>query len=237
MSKAACCRKMSTTRFRRCSRQAGSWRWRERRCQRCTDARAGQRRRRDGHRHRHRDEQCSLLSDGADVTAVVCNDAQLGAPLPRGRERASLFCMKSAARLLLLVALLLPFRGVLASTGLLCHMGGSSPATVVQGHEPGDRGDARAVTGYHQHGDETDPASEDHVRHGANDDVPRGATGTAGSASMCDLCSSVCAAPALPSHSAQLVVLLPATGERFPAVSPPRVAPTLGGLERPPRSF
>jgi hypothetical protein len=163
------------------------------------------------------------------------NDAQLRVSLPWGRERASLIGMKSAARLLLVVALLLPFRGVLASTGFLCHLSGSSPATVIQAHEPGDRGDAHAVTGYHQHGDETGPASEDHARHGVNDDVPL-VTGTAGSASMCDLCSSVCAAPAIPSHSAQLVVLLPATGERFPSVSPPRLAPTLGGLERPPRS-
>lgn len=143
--------------------------------------------------------------------------------------------MKSAARLLLVVALLLPFRGVLASSGMLCHMGGSSPATVSQAHEPGDRGHAHAATGYHQHGGETGSATEDHAQHGVNDDVPR-VTGTAGSASMCDLCSSVCAAPALPSHAAQLVAVLPATGERFPAVRPPRVAPALGGLERPPRS-
>ena len=143
--------------------------------------------------------------------------------------------MKFAAHLLLAVALLLPFRGAVAAAGLLCHMGGSSPATVSQALEPGDRGHAHAATGYHQHGDEARPASEDHARHGANDDLPR-ATGAAGSASMCDLCSSVCAAPALPSHCAQLVVLLPATGERFPSVSPPRAAPTFGGLERPPRS-
>jgi hypothetical protein len=143
--------------------------------------------------------------------------------------------MKSAARLLLVVALLLPFRGALASAGLLCHMGSSSSATVSQAHEPGDRGHAHAATGYHQHGDEARPASQDHDRHGVNGDVP-GGTGTVGSASMCDLCSSVCAAPALPSHAVQLVVLLPATGERFPSVRPPRVAPALGGLERPPRS-
>jgi hypothetical protein len=143
--------------------------------------------------------------------------------------------MKSAARLLLVVALLLPFRGAVAAIGLLCHMGGSSSATVSQAHEPGDRGHAHATTGYHQHGDKARPALEDHARHGVNDDMPS-ASGTAGSASMCDLCSSVCAAPALPSHSAQLVVLLPATGERFPSVSPPRAAATFGGLERPPRS-
>ena len=143
--------------------------------------------------------------------------------------------MKSAARLLLVVALLLPFRGALAAAGLLCHMGSSSSATVSEAHEPGDRGHAQAATGFHQHGDEARPASQDHARHGVNDDVPSG-TGTVGGASTCDLCSSVCAAPPLPSHAAQLAVLLPATGERFPAVSPPRLAPTLGGLERPPRS-
>ena len=143
--------------------------------------------------------------------------------------------MKSAARLLLLVALLLPFRAALAAAGLLCHMGSSSSATVSQVHEPGDRGHAHAATGYHQYGDEARPASQDHAHHGVDDDVPSG-TGTVGSASTCDLCSSVCAAPPLPSHAAQLAVLLPATGERFPAVSPPRLAPTLGGLERPPRS-
>jgi hypothetical protein len=143
--------------------------------------------------------------------------------------------MKSAARLLLVVALLLPFRGALAAAGLLCHMGGSSPATVSQAHEPGDRGYSHAANGHRHHGDDTRPASKDHAHHEAIDDSPD-ATGPAGGASTCDLCSSVCAAPPLPSHSAQLAVLLPATGERFPAVSPPRLAPTLGGLERPPRS-
>jgi hypothetical protein len=115
-------------------------------------------------------------------------------------------------------------------------MGGSSSATVSQAHEPGDRGHAHATTGYHQHGDKTRPALEDHAHDGVIDDMAS-AAGTAGSASLCDLCSSVCSAPALPSPSAQLVVLPPANGERFPAVSPPRAAPTLGGLERPPRSF
>ena len=143
--------------------------------------------------------------------------------------------MKFAARVLLVVALLLPVRGAVAAAGLLCHMGGSSPATASQTHESGDRGHAHATTGYHPHGDEARPASQDHARHGANGDVP-GGTGTVGGASMCDLCSSVCAAPALPSHAAPLVALLPATSERFPAVTPPRVAPTFGGLERPPRS-
>ena len=155
--------------------------------------------------------------------------------MPRWREHASLIRMKSAARILLVVALLLPFRGAVAAAGLLCHMGGSSSATVSQAHEPGDRGHAHAATGYHQHGSEMGSATEDHDRHGVNDNVASG-TGTADSASMCDLCSSVCAAPALPSNAAQLVVLLPATGERFPSVRPPRVAPAIGGLERPPRS-
>lgn len=143
--------------------------------------------------------------------------------------------MKSAARLLLVVALLLPFRGALAAAGLICHMGSPSSATVSQAHESGDRGHAHAATGHHQHGDEARPASQDHAPHGAIGDFAD-ATGPAGGASACDLCSSVCAAPPLPSHAAQLAVLLPATGERFPAVSPPRLAPTLGGLERPPRS-
>ena len=177
----------------------------------------------------------SPLDDGAHVNATVCSDAQPRVSLPRCRERASLFRMKFAARLLLVVALLLPFRGAVAAIGVLCHMGGSSSATMSQPHAPGDHGHAHAAAGYHQHGDEARPASEDHARHGANDDLPR-ATGAAGNASMCDLCSSVCAAPALPSHCAQLVVLLPATGERFPAVSAPHPAPTFGGLERPPRS-
>jgi hypothetical protein len=171
----------------------------------------------------------------ASATMELRSVSKIRVSLPRCRERASLFRMKSAARLLLVFALLLPFRGAVASAGVLCHMGGSSPTTAVQAHEPGDRGDAHAVTGYHQHGDETGPAPEDHVLHGANDNLAL-ATGTAASASMCDLCSSVCAAPALPSQPPQLVVLLPVTGERFPSFSPPRLAPTLGGLERPPRS-
>jgi hypothetical protein len=134
-----------------------------------------------------------------------------------------------------LVALLLPVRGAVATAGVLCHLGGFSPATVGQAHEPGHGGDAHAATA-HRHGDESGAANEDHAGHGV-DDHPHLVAGTGTSASMCDLCSSVCAAPALPGHSTQLVALAPATGERFPSVSPPRVAATFGGLERPPRSF
>lgn len=143
--------------------------------------------------------------------------------------------MKSAARLLLVVALLLPFRGVVAAAGVLCHVGGSSPATVGQAHEPGDRGDAHAATVHYERGDESGPADENHAHHGVIEPLPL-VSGTPGSASMCDLCSSVCAAPALPGHDTQLVAVVPATGERFPSVSPPRAAATFGGLERPPRS-
>ena len=98
---------------------------------------------------RHRQCAAPALGEAYDPRAIV--------RCPRCGERVSLFCMKFAARLLLAVALLLPFRGAVAAAGLLCHMGGSSPTTVSQAHEPGDRGHAHAATGYHQHGDEARP--------------------------------------------------------------------------------
>lgn len=146
--------------------------------------------------------------------------------------------MKLAARLLLLVALLLPLRGVLGAGGLLCHSG--APVSPMSTHAGDAGGLAGAMSGdghrehvHHGHGAD-DPANR-HVASGVGAGAADGAGPPAG-ASTCDLCSSVCASPALPSGTLQLAALLPAAGERFPTIHPPRANPTLGGVERPPRS-
>lgn len=146
----------------------------------------------------------------------------------------SLRAVKSSAILFLAVALLLPFRGALAAAGLLCHAGSLAQTTAVQPADAGGRSGPHADAEYHDHGAAMHFASGGHAAHGESA-APADDAGAASGASTCDLCASVCASPPIPGHGGQLVPLLPAANERFPAFDPPRPAPVLGGLERPPR--
>lgn len=136
--------------------------------------------------------------------------------------------MIHVARILLLVSLLLPVRGAMAAAGFFCH---EAPPPAQSGSPSNDRyhhavseslvetsvgtGDVAIVV----------PAGDDPVQHG--DTVPASST--------CDLCSSICACPPIPS-SAMLVASLPrAAALAFPALAPPASTLILGGLERPPR--
>lgn len=143
--------------------------------------------------------------------------------------------MKWSAILFLVVAMLLPFRGALAAAGMLCHAGSLAPTAAVQPTDAVERDGPHAFEEGHGHGAARHFAAGGHVAHGESA-VPPDDAGAAGGASTCDLCASVCASPPIPGHGGHLVPLLPTMGERFPAVDPPRQAPILGGLERPPRS-
>lgn len=142
--------------------------------------------------------------------------------------------MKSSAVLFLVVALLLPFRGALAAAGLLCHAGNLAPVAVVQLSDAAGHDGPRAPAKDHDHGEASHFVSGGHAPHGEIA-APADDAGAAGGATTCDLCASVCASPPIPGHGGQLVPLVQAANERFPAVDPPRPAPILGGLERPPR--
>jgi len=142
--------------------------------------------------------------------------------------------VKSSAVLFLVVALLLPFRGALAAAGLLCHAGGLAFASETQVVDAGAHEILHGAANDHVHGGALHVAAGGLDAHG-DAASPTVDAGVAGGASTCDLCASVCASPPIPGHDPQLVPLLPAANERFPAVVPLRPAPILGGLERPPR--
>jgi hypothetical protein len=131
--------------------------------------------------------------------------------------------MKSSVRLLLFVALLLPFRGALAVSGWLCQTDlPSSASMTAHAHE-------------HRTAPVADPSGDaDHG--GCHGGGEHGAQPHSGSSS-CHLCSSVCGAPAVASTSAQFHGMPPPGAERFAAIAPPRVEFAFGGLERPPRTI
>lgn len=132
--------------------------------------------------------------------------------------------MRLAARLLLLVALLLPFRGALAVAGGWCHAVGeeaASAATVSHDHNA------------HAHHDHARGHGNAHERH-AGDGQPLEANDL--TTASCTFCTAVCAAPPLPAGGVLVHALLPIGAERFPALAPPCSTATFGALDRPPRS-
>jgi hypothetical protein len=133
--------------------------------------------------------------------------------------------MKFGVRLLLLVALLLPFRGALAVGGLLCHGSANhhSVAAAVQ-----------ATPAMHLHQSHTVPAGHHHDQSAVQLVVADSHSGDDSAA--CNLCSAVCSAPPLPSPGLAVHALLPIGAERFPATAPSHSSVSLDGLERPPRA-
>jgi len=130
--------------------------------------------------------------------------------------------MKFSAPLLLFVALLLPFRGAMAVTGMLCHSG-LEPLTTLTAVQ-------------HSHG-EHDGAGHEHAGHGANQHADHDSGTSNDHTASCNLCSSICGAPPLPSAGVALHDLLPPGAERFPATASPHAWFALSGPERPPRSI
>ena len=130
--------------------------------------------------------------------------------------------MRSSVRLVLFVALLLPFRGALAVSGWLCQtdVPSSAPLTAPA----------------HSHHSAPIADTSDADRGGCHGGGEHGTQPHSGSSS-CHLCSSVCGAPAVASASAQFHGMPPPGAERFAAIAPPRVEFAFGGLERPPRTI
>jgi hypothetical protein len=129
--------------------------------------------------------------------------------------------MRSCARLLLFVALLLPFRGALAVSGWLCHSDMTSSPAVAHAQHAG----TSAV------GHESEDAD-----HGGCHGASEGQDHPGNHTPSCNLCSSICGAPAFPSSGPDLAGLPPPPAERFTALAPPRTEFALGVLERPPKS-
>ena len=129
--------------------------------------------------------------------------------------------MKSATRLLLFVALLLPFRTVLAVTGMLCHEGSPVTSSVIVNPPVS----------------ENDAAMQEHVHHGDVQHHGHDKGQESNHTPSCSLCSSICGAPPLPSAEVAFLGLLPSGAERFAAMAPPHAEFALSGLERPPRTI
>ena len=126
---------------------------------------------------------------------------------------------KAKVWLLLLVALLLPFKGALAAAGVFCHLGSSQPiGAIVTPHH-------HEAVADHGHGDH-------HASHVAVDDNQPSPTGAS-----CAICSAVCGAPPLPVAATSLHAPLPSGAERFPPLASPRSSSRSEGLERPPRTI
>ena len=136
--------------------------------------------------------------------------------------------MIHVARILLLVSLLLPIRGTMAAAGLFCQ---DAPPPAQSGAQSNDR----HHHAFSQSSVATPAGTSDLtiVVIAGGDSEQFGEHVPA--SSTCDLCSSICASPPIPS-STMLVASLPrAAALAFPALAPPASTLSSGGLERPPR--
>jgi hypothetical protein len=120
---------------------------------------------------------------------------------------------------LLVVALLLPFKGALAAVGTFCHLGSSQPVS--------------ASAAPHGHDGATHHGHADH--HGA--DVAVDHQQPAGTGSSCAVCSAVCGAPPLPAAGGSWDPPFLSGDDRFPPLAKPRASAVHDGLERPPRTL
>lgn len=135
--------------------------------------------------------------------------------------------MKLGVRLLLLVAVLLPFRGAMAVAAGLCHADmrtAEISAAAQAGHH--DQG-----AQHHAH-DDLQPAPEHRAGPEGGGDQGHGTSGL-----TCNFCAAVCGAPPLPTGSVTVHALLPTGAERFAAGVPPCPSAAFGAPERPPRTI
>jgi hypothetical protein len=120
---------------------------------------------------------------------------------------------------LLLVALLMPIRGVLATVGLFCHVGASVSLVATQGH-------------HHDAAHHASPHSspEGHHQHAVGLDAPV-------QSDTFKYCTAVYSIPPVAPADADYHLSVAPRGERFAALEVPPLSPYLSGLERPPRSI
>jgi len=123
--------------------------------------------------------------------------------------------------LLVLLAVMLPVRGVMAAT-LMCpqHAGADSSAHAMPMGGDGEHVDAAGVA----HGD--DGALQDAHHH----------DGESGS-DTCNLCSACCSVPPVPSAALAMLPPLEGPAATFPSFAAPALAFQSEGPERPPRSI
>lgn len=133
--------------------------------------------------------------------------------------------MRFGIRLLLFVALLLPFRGAMAVAGAWCH----DPAAVP----------AIASANASHHGTAADvvhaPDAAGHHGHAHHAPTGDGSGPLSAPGASCTFCLALCAAPPLPGSPAAFHPLLPSGAERFAALDAPRSTLAFGAPERPPR--
>ena len=124
--------------------------------------------------------------------------------------------------LVLLLALILPLKGAMATAGMLCHMPASLYAQPVHGHASHDAG--QATDAYKHHNHEQQRTASDRGDAGVNQ-------------LSCLACAAMCGASPVPANaSLRLPTFEPARDwPGLALLEPP--SRTLAGLERPPRSI
>jgi len=168
-------------------------------------------------------------SEVAKLGAMLGNAVALRNSCRRDDSKTAVLtsaAMKQAARILLLIALLLPFRGAMAAGGLLCHSGSGSHPAVTQSMASEPVHDHRQVAAEHAHGH----------GHGESAHATMADSDAGPDAPSCNRCAAVCSAPPLPSPEFGLNAFPPSGAERFPATSSVCSTVALDGLERPPRT-
>jgi hypothetical protein len=125
--------------------------------------------------------------------------------------------------LVLLLALILPIKGAMATVGMLCHVPASQlvqAAPASHAHASHDAGRVLAEVGHHQHQHATSDSSDADV-----------------SPASCLACAAVCGASPVPaSGSLNLPTFEPSRDwRRLTLLAPP--SREMAGLERPPRSI
>lgn len=157
-------------------------------------------------------------------TGLVGREPWCGVIAPTPRDSLDIAMSKPHTWLMLLVALILPFKGTMATAGMFCHLGSDLPMSViVQPHKH------HADTPHdHAHSAGAEVASQS----GVHDDV-----GLTPVSSSCTICSAMCSAAPLPAAGFSSDSLSAAGSERFPALVPSRLNAVSGGIERPPRTI
>lgn len=132
------------------------------------------------------------------------------------------------ARILLFISLLLPFRGAMAAAGFFCHDEPQSAPSSSQSNDGHHHAFGESL------GETSMGTSDVAIVVVADGDSEQLGEHVAAS-SACNLCSSVCACPPIPSSTLLVACLPRAAALAFPALAPPASTLSLGGLERPPR--
>ncbi len=144
------------------------------------------------------------------------------------RDNLDAVLMKLKYWLVLLLAVILPLKGAMASAAMLCHSQASQQVVEIHEHEAHSMHNAHSAHASHV-ASESDSAVHQHSDGADTGDTPSYAT--------CLACAAVCGASPLPvALSLSLPVLEPARDWRGLALLEPPDAVS-AGLERPPRSI